>query len=253
MELNIELLKKETEENLNRNKYLLLMLLGSGIFGLFLFIQLAPPLTESERAIIYRLPWTPQEILELSQVLSKYTVTSYWYVFSLFCFFYLFLQSFAIPGPIVLSLISGTLFGRWTGLLIVSICATVGSTICYKLSDNLGKGLVIRWFPNGVVKLNKAISEQKSGLFFYLLFLRIVPLVPNWILNLASPIVGIPLKTFILATLFGLAPPNFIHISTGMALSSIGDTGLSSSSLTVLILLGILILIPPILMRNRNK
>lgn len=110
--LDIELIKTETQKNLKRNKTLLAVLFGLAILGLFIFIQFAPPMSLSEKEILIRIPWSAQEIYELGQVLSAYTVNYYWYVLCLFCFVYLLLQSFAIPGPIVLSLISGTLFGR---------------------------------------------------------------------------------------------------------------------------------------------
>lgn len=69
------------------------------------------------------------------------------------------------------------------------------------------------------------IEQNKDNLFFYLLFLRITPLLPNWLINLAGPIVGIPLKTFIFATLFGLMPANIIHIQMGSQLSEIDRIG----------------------------
>ncbi|CAG9314679.1 unnamed protein product [Blepharisma stoltei] len=254
MELDLDSLREETEKNLTKNKFRLLVLFSVGILGIFIFIALAPDMTDEEKSKVYRLPLTPQEIYELSQVFSSYTENSYLYVLSLFCFLYLLMQSFAIPGPIVLSLISGTLFGRWVGLLIVTICATTGSTICYFLSDILGKGIIVRAFPDKIQKVHGAIQQQKENVLFYLLFLRVVPIVPNWLINLTSPIIGIPIKTFFLATLFGLIPPNCIHINTGMALSSLGSTEMSYESIALLVVLGVLIMLPPIYMKyNKSK
>ena len=77
-----------------------------------------------------------------------------------------------------------------------------------------------------------------------MLFLRITPLVPNWFVNIASPIVGIDLKYFFIGTLLGintklksryhlgLMPANIIHVRAGLLLSSMTEVGLN---LTVLI------------------
>jgi uncharacterized membrane protein YdjX (TVP38/TMEM64 family) len=59
-----------------------------------------------------------------------------------------------------------------------------------------------------------------------MLFLRLTPLIPNWFVNLGSPLVGMPYKYFIIASIFGiyyfiilgLMPNNFILIQTGLTL-----------------------------------
>jgi uncharacterized membrane protein YdjX (TVP38/TMEM64 family) len=53
-----------------------------------------------------------------------------------------------------------------------------------------------------------------------LLFLRITPLLPNWFVNIACPLVDVPFKYFFLATLIGLVPANCLHISTGATLNN---------------------------------
>jgi len=115
------------------------------------------------------------------------------------------LQSFAIPGAIFLSVLAGPLFGVWRGLLLVSLVATTGSSICYLVSYYLGRGLVERCFPAMLARLRNMVARRGAGsnLFFYLLFLRISPLLPNWFISLASPILDIPLSTFAAATFIG--------------------------------------------------
>jgi hypothetical protein len=69
-------------------------------------------------------------------------------------------------------------------------------------------------------------------------------------INIVSSIIGIPVKTFIISTLFGLIPPNFIHISTGMTLKSIQKDGVDNSSIFVLVSIGIVLLIPILIKKN---
>ena len=58
------------------------------------------------------------------------------------------------------------------------------------------------------------VSANRSNLFWYMLFLRLTPLIPNWFVNLASPLVGIPYLYFLFASMFGMMPMNFILIQT---------------------------------------
>ena len=122
------------------------------------------------------------------------------------------MQTFAIPGPIFLSILSGALFGGVEGFFLVCLCATSGASMCYGLSSVLGKSLVIRIMPKRIIWFSNLIKNQRDNLFYYLLFLRITPLLPNVFINVSSPILGIPYITFALATFLGLMPLNIVHI-----------------------------------------
>ena len=78
-----------------------------------------------------------------------------------------------------------------------------------------------------------------------MLFLRLTPLVPNWFVNLASPLVNIPYRYFLFASAFGMMPMNFILVETGKTLQEIESIGsIQSQHLTTLLGLGVLALIP---------
>ena len=79
-----------------------------------------------------------------------------------------------------------------------------------------------------------------------------MPIVPNWMINLVSPIIGIPIKDFIIATFFGLVPPNFLYISAGITLKTMQEQGVDYQSMLILMVVGILVLIP-VLMKNEDK
>ncbi len=86
------------------------------------------------------------------------------------------------------------------------------------MSSTLAKQLVLRKFPALFKKFNSMVRKNQHNLFWYMLFLRLTPLIPNWFVNLGSPLVGIPYKYFITASIFGLMPMNFILIQTGQTL-----------------------------------
>lgn len=154
------------------------------------------------------------------------------------------MQAFAIPGPLILSIISGALFGKIWGFILVCLCATFGASGCYLLSSSFAKYFIFKFFPHRVLQFKHSVESNKDNLFFYILFLRITPLVPNWLLNLASPIVGVPSKHFFLATLFGLMPANILHINMGAEIASMKQIGFDFKILLFLLFLGFFALIP---------
>ena len=52
---------------------------------------------------------------------------------------------------------------------------------------------------------SRQVEENRSCLFFFLLFLRLFPMTPNWFLNLSAPILNIPLSQFFFSVLIGEA------------------------------------------------
>ena len=85
-----------------------------------------------------------------------------------------------------------------------------------------------------------------------MLFLRITPLLPNWFINLASPVVGVPMLPFALGTFLGVAPPSFVAIQAGQTLNKLTSStdAFSWNSLILLFLFALLSLVPVILKRQ---
>ncbi|KAF5909266.1 transmembrane protein 41A, partial [Clarias magur] len=154
-----------------------------------------------EEELRLRFPSDLDELRDLAELLKFYKRQHTGYVFVLFCSAYLYKQSFAIPGSSFLNMLAGALFGAWHGLLIACTLTTVGSTNCYLLSRTFGKRHVIRLFPEKVAVLQRKVEENRSSLFFFLLFLRFFPMTPNWFLNVTSPILNIPIPMFFFSAL----------------------------------------------------
>jgi uncharacterized membrane protein YdjX (TVP38/TMEM64 family) len=77
-----------------------------------------------------------------------------------------------------------------------------------------------------------------------MLFLRITPLLPNWLLNLASPVVGVPYWVFISATFIGLMPANILHVNMGASISTMKKIGFDANVIFFLLILSFVALIP---------
>jgi hypothetical protein len=84
-------------------------------------------------------------------------------------------------------------------------------------------------------------------------------MVPNWFVNVSSPIVGISKTNFVLGTFLGLMPANIIHLKTGMVLKDASKIGLDlyvyflNKNIIFLIILGFLSLIPIIMNKKPIK
>ena len=123
---------------------------------------------------------------------------------TVFLYLYTLLQTFAIPGPIFLCLLSPTLFGAVGGYILSLCCSCLGASLCYFLSYSLARSLVLRKFPDLFAKFHRMVNAHRQNLLWYMLFLRLTPLIPNWFVNLASPLVGMPYIYFLGATFFGM-------------------------------------------------
>jgi len=213
----------------------------------------APSLTEEERKALFKFPSGVEDLKAIYEVSARYYKDHHLYVYALFTYLYILLQSFAIPGPIFLSVLSGALFGGVKGFFMVCLCATFGASACYGLSFVLARGLVIKYFPTHLAKFSHKVHANRQNLFWYMLFLRITPLIPNWFVNVSSPIVGIPFRTFFFGTLFGLMPANIIHIRTGLALNDMQQIGMNLTGILSLGALAFLALIPTLFKSKIEK
>ena len=94
------------------------------------------------------------------------------------------------------------------------------------------------------------MDNHRKSLFNYLLFLRITPFLPNWFINLASPVIGVGYFPFCLATFIGVMPQTFLTVEVGLTLAKLNpNEGISVVSIKTLLLLtglGCLTLLPAI-------
>jgi len=135
---------------------------------------------------------------------------------------YLGMQSVSIPGTLWLSVLCGAVFPPVQAQLIIAFSATVGSCIAFLLVKNLARPVVSACFPRVVASVHAGVDSNREHLQWYMLFLRVTPLFPNWAVTLCSPIVGVPLRVFFIATAVGLIPANYMHVQVGATLARLG-------------------------------
>ena len=159
-----------------------------------------------------KFPRTLEDAKLLGQVLSHYKEQYYAQVFGGFLCTYVFLQTFAIPGSIFLSIISGFLFPFPLALAAVCFCSATGASFCYLLSYLVGRRLVRHYLPERAAQWSSKVEAQRGNLLSYIIFLRITPFLPNWFINIVSPVIGVPLPPFWFGSFIGVAPPSFVFI-----------------------------------------
>ncbi|MHB8536042.1 MAG: TVP38/TMEM64 family protein [Sulfuricaulis sp.] len=158
---------------------------------------------------------------------------------------YAAVMAFSIPGAAVISLATGFLFGRFTGTAVIVIAATLGATLVFLGARYLFAAMARERLARNA-RAARLLEGFEHGAFHYLLFLRLVPLFPFWLVNLAPAFTTVPLRTYVLATAIGIIPGSFVYANLGRSLGSIDslDNLVSWQVLTSLGLLGLFALLP---------
>jgi uncharacterized membrane protein YdjX (TVP38/TMEM64 family) len=124
----------------------------------------------------------------------------------------------SLPGGAVLTLAGGFLFGWLLGGVAAIVAATIGAVFVFLIAKSaLGEPLAARAGP-WLDRLRKGFQEDA---FSYLLFLRLVPLFPFWLVNLAPGLLGVGLGTYVAATAIGIIPGTFAFSIAGRGLDSL--------------------------------
>ncbi|XP_031563617.1 transmembrane protein 41A-like [Actinia tenebrosa] len=203
----------------------------------------------------FNFPSSLEELKTLTAVLKQYKKDHLGYVGLLFCSAYLYKQSFAIPGSVFMNLLAGALFGVWIAFPLACVLTACGATCCYLLSKMFGKTLLLQYFPEKIALLQEKVHQNSDGLFFFLLFLRLFPMSPNWFLNMASPILDIPLVQFFFSVLLGLMPYNFLCCQTGCLLSQLSSISdiFSFSIMVKLATMALIAVVPAFIIKRIHK
>lgn len=139
---------------------------------------------------------------------------------SVFCFMaiYIVQTALSLPGAAILSLAAGALFGSIMGTLYANIAATIGAALAFTVTRYLLRDAVLRRFGGKLEPINRELENRG---FSYLLFLRLVPVFPFFLINLAAGLTRLPLRTFILATMLGIVPGGFVYVHAGASLATV--------------------------------
>ncbi len=131
---------------------------------------------------------------------------------------YVVVVALSLPGGAVLTVAGGLLFGWLPGGLATVVAATLGATAIFLIArSSLGEPLAARAGP----WLGKFRAGFQENALSYLLFLRLVPVFPFWVVNLAPALLGVNLRQYVIATALGIIPGTFAFAFAGAGLDSV--------------------------------
>ncbi|RJQ56792.1 MAG: TVP38/TMEM64 family protein [Nitrospiraceae bacterium] len=144
---------------------------------------------------------------------------------------YILSTALSLPGAAVLTIAAGALFGLATGTVIVSFASTIGATLACFVSRFLLRDWVQGKFGDRTAKLNEGIEKEGA---FYLFTLRLIPVFPFWLINLAMGVTKMRLITFYWVSQIGMLAGTIVYVNAGKELAKIDSLkGILSPGLIV--------------------
>ena len=157
---------------------------------------------------------------------------------AIFFVVYVIATALSIPGAAALTLIGGAIFGLGWGLLLISFASTIGATIAFLMSRLLFKDWVQNKFGNYLTSINEGIEKDGP---FYLFTLRLIPVVPFFVINLVMGLMPIKTWTYYWVSQLGMLAGTAVYVNAGAQLGQLD--GLSVSGILTPGLLGSFVLL----------
>ena len=114
---------------------------------------------------------------------------------------YVAVTALSLPGAAIMTLAAGALFGFWTALLLVSFASSLGATLAFLASRFLFRDGVQKRFGERLKNINNGVKKEGA---FYLFTLRLVPVVPFFVINLVMGLTPIKTRTFYWVSQLGM-------------------------------------------------
>lgn len=131
---------------------------------------------------------------------------------------YVAVTALSIPAATVMTLAAGALFGAMWGTVLVSFASTLGSVSALCMSRYLLREFVGARFPDRAQMIDAGIKREG---WMYVLSLRLIPVIPSWLVNLLMGVTSIKLSTFWWTSQLGTLPATALYVGVGTRLSSV--------------------------------
>jgi pyruvate/2-oxoglutarate dehydrogenase complex dihydrolipoamide dehydrogenase (E3) component/uncharacterized membrane protein YdjX (TVP38/TMEM64 family) len=155
---------------------------------------------------------------------------------------YVAVTALSLPGAAIMTLAGGAIFGLVAGTVIVSFASSIGATLAFLVSRYVLRDSVQARFGARLADINKGIEKDGA---FYLFTLRLVPLIPFFVINLVMGLTRMKAGVFYLASQLGMLAGTVVYVNAGTQLAKIDSLGgiLSPALLGSFVLLGLFPLI----------
>jgi uncharacterized membrane protein YdjX (TVP38/TMEM64 family) len=166
--------------------------------------------------------------------------------------------AFSLPIGMLVTPLAGYLFGPWLGAVLAIIGATLGAIAVFLAARTAFYDLFHARAGAALARFEEGFRRDS---FSYLLFLRLVPIFPFWLVNIVPALLGMRLDRFALATLIGIVPGCIVYSSVGAGFGVLIDRGempdlgviFQAPILLPLLGLAVLALVPVVYARLRSR
>lgn len=149
---------------------------------------------------------------------------------------YIIMAALSVPGALVVTLAGGAIFGLVEGTILASFGSTIGATLALLASRILFRDLVARRFRSRLEQVNRGL--ERDG-WLYLLSLRLVPVIPFFLINLIFGVTAFPIGIFYGVSQVGMLPETIVYVNAG---THIGNLGSLSDILSPMVIGSLLLL-----------
>jgi len=183
------------------------------------------------------------EALKAQQVaLNTQVAEQPWLAAGLFFLAYVAVTALSLPGAALMTLLGGALFGLIEGFVLISFASTLGASLAMLSSRFLLRDWVQSRFGKRLASIDAGVEREGA---FYLFALRLVPLFPFFLINLAMGLTRLPLRTYWWVSQLGMLPGTLVYVNAGRELGQLESLSgiLSPGLLGAFVLLGVFPLI----------
>ncbi|MEO0543155.1 MAG: TVP38/TMEM64 family protein [Pseudomonadota bacterium] len=170
----------------------------------------------------YAMGWhrffTLEFLAQSRDAMTAYVADNYILSIVGFTVLYAVAVAFSFPAASILTIFAGFLFGWFVGGISVAIGATVGATAIFLVARSAFGDFLTEKVGGRVKSLADGFEKEA---FSYLLILRLAPVFPFFVMNIAPALFNVPIRTYVIATLVGILPGTFAYTFLGQGVGSV--------------------------------
>ena len=198
-------------------RWLLAVLILLGVLIFFIF--------DLQRFLTLEYLQASRESFAATYLESPFTVSAIYFLI------YVVSTALSVPGAVILTLAGGALFGLGWGLVLVSFASSLGATFAMMASRFVLRDAVQDRFGSQLQRINEGVEKQGA---FYLFTLRLVPVVPFFVINLGMGLTPIGVWTFYWVSQVGMLAGTIVYVNAGTQLAQLESlSGIASPGLLV--------------------
>jgi uncharacterized membrane protein YdjX (TVP38/TMEM64 family) len=161
---------------------------------------------------------TMAELHHVQVMARAYYLDHPWQMALFFCLAYFIAGGLAIPGSYLLTIMAGAVFDFVLAVFMVPFAITCGASLSFLISRFMLRRHIERLFPHKLSEISEGVKKDGS---YYLLSLRLVPLIPFVLINLLMGLTPMRLGPYFLISLVGILPRTIAYLNAGAQLGEV--------------------------------